>query len=99
MIDPTLHVPLRSVPWSADAAATAIEEIVAQALADFRGDGFWPSHPMDGKLPDGDTSFYFGAAGMIWGLEYLKRVGATKIDFDFRSILPRLLETSKAELP
>jgi hypothetical protein len=40
---------------------------------------------------------YFGAAGMVWGIDYLGRVGATKVRFDFRPVLPRLLEASRAE--
>src|SRR5262249_52468511 len=43
------------------------------------------------------TSFYFGAAGVIWGIDYLGRVGATKARFDFRPVLPRLLEASQVE--
>src|SRR5262249_51787527 len=58
---------------------------------------FWPAHPLDEGVRDGHTSFYFGAAGVIWGIDYLGRVGATKARFDFRPVLPRLLETSQAE--
>jgi hypothetical protein len=35
-----------------------------------------------------------GAAGMIWALDYLSRVGATKIRFNFGPSLACLLETT-----
>jgi hypothetical protein len=43
------------------------------------------------SLEDGHSSIYFGAAGVIWALEHLRRVGATKADFDFCPCLPQLL--------
>ena len=48
-------------------------------------------------LPDGTASFYFGATGVIWALDYLRRVGATKASFDFGPALPRLVEKNKSE--
>jgi hypothetical protein len=41
-------------------------------------------------------AFYFGATGVIWGIDYLGRVGATR--FDFRPILPRLMEANQREI-
>ena len=41
---------------------------------------------------DGDPSFYKGAAGVIWALDYLHRVGAVSVSRDFRPVLPKLLE-------
>jgi hypothetical protein len=38
------------------------------------------------------------ATGVIWGIDYLGRVGATKARFDFRPVLPRLVEANRAEL-
>ena len=35
---------------------------------------------------------------MIWGIDYLGRVGATKARFDFRPILPRLMEVNQREI-
>ena len=43
------------------------------------------------------ANLYFGAAGMIWGLDYLARSGATRMRLDCRPVLPRLLEASAAE--
>ena len=91
------HVPLRDVPWNANEAAKAIEEIVAETLAHFDVKRLWPAHPLDDGVSDGNTSFYFGATGVIWALEYLGRVGATKSRFDFRPYLPRLIRANRAE--
>src|SRR6516164_9686344 len=91
------HVPLRDATWRADEAAKAIEEIVSDALAHFDSERFWPAHFLDDGVSDGNTSFYFGATGVMWALEYLRRVGATKADFDFRPSLPRLIEANQAE--
>jgi hypothetical protein len=98
VIEPSRHVPLRQAPWDQDAAARAIGEIVTDALDHFRGDQFWPAHSLDDGIKDGHSSIYVGAAGVIWALEHLRRVGATKANFDFRPHLPRLLEKTRAEM-
>jgi len=92
MIEPSLHVPLRPLPWSASEATAAIGEIVADAIARFDAERFWPSHPREDGIPDGMADLYFGAAGMIWGLDYLARCKAARTCIDFRPVLPRLLE-------
>lgn len=97
MSEPARHVLLRPLYWNADDVAAAIEDIVADGLAHFDAEQFWPAHPLDEGIPDGHTSFYFGATGVIWGLEYLGRVGATRTRFDFRPVLPRLLAANTAE--
>jgi hypothetical protein len=99
MIEHARHVPLRPVPWSEGDAAAAIEDIVADGLEHFDAERFWPAHPLDEGIGDGHTSFYFGATGMMWGIDYLGRVGATKARSDFRPFLPRLMEANRAELP
>jgi Lanthionine synthetase C-like protein len=97
MPEKTRHVPLRDATWSAEAAAGAIEEIVADAIAHFDAERFWPAHPLDDGVSDGNTSFYFGATGVMWALEYLRRVGATRADFDFCPSLAKLIEANQAE--
>jgi Lanthionine synthetase C-like protein len=97
MIEPARHVPLRPIPWNESEAKAAIEDIVADGLEHFDAERFWPAHPLDEGIRDGHTSFYFGATGMVWGIDYLGRIGATKVRFDFRPTLPRLLEANYAE--
>jgi Lanthionine synthetase C-like protein len=99
MIENARHVPLLPVPWGEADAVAAIEDIVADALDHFDAERFWPGHPLDEDVEDGHTSFYCGATGMIWGIDYLARVGATSARFDFRPFLQRLIEANRAELP
>jgi hypothetical protein len=42
-------------------------------------------------------SFYKGAAGVIWALDYLHRIGATLASKDFRPVVPTLMERTKAD--
>jgi hypothetical protein len=98
MIDKARHVPLRPLEWDAEKAAGAIEEIVADALAQFDAERYWPAHPMD-EPTDELLHLYLGATGIIWALDYLRRIGATRAQFDFGPSLPALLEASKAPLP
>jgi hypothetical protein len=95
--DKSRHVPLRSLVWDAGEAVNAIQEIISDALDHFDREGFWPAHPLEDGKPDGNTSLYCGATGMIWALHYLARVGATKTGYDFRPVLPRLMEANRAE--
>ena len=86
------HRALAHEAWSELAVQTAIEEIVTDAIAHFHPDTFWPAHPSDDGVGDGNPSFYCGAAGVIWALDYLHRIGASHVAEDFRPVLPQLLE-------
>src|SRR5262249_29872125 len=61
MLDQARHVPFLPVPWNASEAATAIEQIVSDALEHFNAERFWPAHPLDEGVSDGHTSLYCGA--------------------------------------
>jgi hypothetical protein len=97
MIEAARHVPLRTGAWDRGAALSAIAEIVEDACARFDEHTFWPGHPQDDEVGDGTTSIYIGAAGVIWALNYLARLGATERRMDFRPVLARLLEKNRAE--
>jgi hypothetical protein len=86
------HRPLTQDAWNESAVRFAIEDIAADAVAHFDPDRFWPAHPSDDGVGDGNPSFYWGAAGVIWALDYLHRIGATRVAEDFRPALPKLLE-------
>ena len=90
------HRALTHDAWSESAARAAIEEIAADAIAHFDPDGFWPAHPSDDGVGDGNPSFYTGAAGVIWALDYLHRIDAVSAVVDFRPVLSRLLERTIA---
>ena len=95
MIDRSRHVPLHETAWNAAEASSAIDEIAADAIDRFDPERFWPAHPQDDNVADGNTSLYIGAAGVVWALDYLARIGATKARFDFRPVLPRLLAATR----
>jgi hypothetical protein len=90
------HRPLAGDAWNELAVRAAIEEIATDAIAHFDPDTFWPGHPSDDGVGDGNPSFYTGAAGVIWALDYLHRIGAVGAIKDFRSVLPKLLERTIA---
>jgi hypothetical protein len=60
------HRPLAHDAWNELAVRAAIEEIAADAIAHFDPDTFWPAHPGDDGVADGNPSFYWGATGVIW---------------------------------
>jgi hypothetical protein len=86
------HRPLANEAWNELAVRAAIEEIVADTIANFHPETFWPGHPSDDGVGDGNPSFYKGAAGVIWALDYLQRIRATHVTEDFRPVLPKLFE-------
>src|ERR1700722_12720709 len=90
------HRPLAHDAWRESSVRAAVEEIAADAIAHFDSDMFWPGHPSDDGAGDGNASFYMGAAGVIWGLDYLHRIGAARVAEDFRPVLPKLLERTIA---
>ena len=96
MISHGRHRPLAQDSWNESDVRAAIEEIAADAIANFDPDTFWPAHPSDDGVGDGNPSFYYGAAGVIWALDYLHRIGATRIANDFRPVLPKLMERTIA---
>ncbi|UPK02037.1 LanC-like protein [Bradyrhizobium sp. 170] len=91
------HRALTQDAWSELTARAVIEEISADAIAHFDPNTFWPGHPSGEREEDGDPSFYKGAAGVIWALDYLHRVGATRVAEDFRPAIPRLMERTIAD--
>ena len=78
MIEATRHVALEPRIWDAVEVQTAIDEIVDDAYAQLDVRHFWPAHPHDDGAENGDTSLYMGAAGVIWALDHLTRMRATR---------------------
>ena len=91
------HRALTHDAWSETAVRAAIEDIVADAIAQFDPETFWPAHPSDDWVGDGNPCFYWGAAGVMWALDYLHRIGASSVTADFRPVLPKLLERTIAD--
>jgi hypothetical protein len=78
MFQRTRHFAPKFRPWDPSEAAVAIREIAADAVSAHDRLSLWPAHPMEDRLPDGLGSLYFGAAGVIWALDYLKRMGPSR---------------------
>ncbi len=76
LFDPARHEPLVDRRWDADAARAAIAAIVDDTLAACSPDGLWPPHPLDGHGSAQSAELYFGAAGVIYALDWLARAGA-----------------------
>ena len=93
MNDTARHFKVSEQPWSADAARAAIDEIATDAIAAFDAKRFWRVHPLD-EGSKGAACLYFGAAGVVWTLDYLRRDGFIAADCDFRPVLPALVERS-----
>lgn len=62
-------------PWSEDAARSAAEAIGKDISDAIRGDGTWPTHPLDDDTGRVLRSAWFGAAGAVTGLRILRRSG------------------------
>jgi Lanthionine synthetase C-like protein len=101
--DPARHEPLRSLPWDADRARETIEHIVRDTERRFEASGWWPLHPRDAddtdKAGEPNYSLYFGAAGVVWALDYLHAVGAAprRVEFGL-PLLQQALERNQAWL-
>ena len=85
------HELIVATPWNEAETRRAIGEIATDAVAHFDPEKLWPSHPLDG-VPDGMANLYFGAMGNILALDHLTREGAIAEAFDFRPLLPGLIE-------
>lgn len=80
LFEPARHEALQTSAWDEHRVRAAIAAIVRDTeAAQVPGRG-WPMHPNDldaGEDPQQpNPSFYFGAAGVVWALRYLDRIGA-----------------------
>lgn len=101
MYDVTRHEPLIEAEWNQELALAAIDRIIRDTHARFDRQQLWPIHPLD-KISDEPTKpfrmLYFGAAGVIWALDYLRVAGATAMQRDFKDTLIDLAAKNRAEM-
>ena len=97
MFDQSRHTTLAAADWDPAAVRAAIQEIVDDAAGSFDHERYWRAHPQEDGVPSGGANLYFGAAGVLWALDFLKREGAADHAVDVTSLLPRLLEVSRAQ--
>lgn len=99
LFDPSAHEPLTDLVWDESRVRAAIGEIVTRTEAAFDEGALWSAHPLD--LEDGPLdrvkSLYLGAAGVIWALHELDRVGADGLRRDWSDVATGLVEAYHAE--
>jgi hypothetical protein len=99
LFNPARHEPLIDAAWDERRVRATIERIVRDTEAAF-SQGAWPLHPNDAD--SGETqpqhSLYFGAAGVVWALHYLARVGAARLTRSYAASLDVILERNRARL-
>lgn len=99
--DPARHEPLRAIAWDEARVRATIARIVDETVAAFTPDGLWPVHPRDvdpGEDPDAPvTNLYYGAAGVIWALDWLRAAGAAHSP-SFAPYLEPLRQRNRAAL-
>src|SRR5918992_593595 len=94
---PEAFEPLRDEPWSDERVRAGIREIVADADGGFDENAFWP--PVEdwdagfGSAPLPLTTLYRGAAGVVFGLDVLRRRGVAETRLDLPAIARRAYET------
>jgi hypothetical protein len=87
------HEPLKHRPWDEREAHAVIERIVADTLESGGEHADWPFHPLDrvpGLVQEMPRTLYFGTAGIVWALEYLREAGATSQGRDWSFALDSL---------
>jgi Lanthionine synthetase C-like protein len=93
LFDPDAHEPLTERAWNAAAVRDAVAAIAADAEAAFDPDRLWTTHPLDEEPESARfTTLYLGAAGMVWGLDRLARLGAVALTRDWASVAATLPE-------
>jgi len=101
MYEEARHEPLIELEWDEGQARTAIDRIVRDTHAHFDSQKLWPVHPLDQFGEDHTKPFkmlYFGAVGVIWALDYLNRIGATKIERNYSSSMIPFAQTNRQDL-
>ncbi|MEE1656926.1 LanC-like protein [Microvirga sp. CF3062] len=100
LFDPDRHQHLDIGGWDADRACDTIERIVSDARRAFTPKGLWKIHPNDqeGDEEGPHTSLYFGAAGVIWGLNHLVSEGAASTGPSFAEYLPEIQNRNRSML-
>jgi Lanthionine synthetase C-like protein len=94
LFDPDSHEPPIRTDWDAERARAAIRAIVERAERAFTDAGLWPTHPLDVEPGDSPVvaCLHHGAAGVIWALETLRRMGAADLARDWTPVALSLPE-------
>ena len=98
LYEPTQFELLIDEPWHPARVEAAIAEIVADTDAAFDSEGLWPAHEWD-EYREGQPlkMLYSGAAGVVWGLDALRRSGHAETSLDLGPAALRALELERAD--
>ncbi len=97
LYEPAEFVALTEEPWDAAYIEDAIAAIVADADASFDPGALWPAHEWEGwEEPLPLKSLYVGAAGVIWALDALRRLGHAETSLDLAAAALHTLELKRA---
>jgi lantibiotic modifying enzyme len=90
--------PLLDESWVPARVEDAIAAIVSDTDAAFRSEALWPAHEWD-EYREGQPGkiLYDGAAGVIWGLDALRRQGHAETSVDLGAAALRALELERGE--
>jgi hypothetical protein len=98
LYDPAAFEPLTDEQWDAGRVRDGIAAIVADADAAFDPEELWPAHEWDGyKVPLPLKNLYIGAAGVVFGLDQLRRRGLAETKLDLPAVALQTLERWRAE--
>ena len=90
---PERHEPLTETSWDDELARDAIRGIVADADANFDPVGLWPAEKWDSfKATPPLKDLYVGGAGVLLGLDLLRRRGHAETAIDLAAASRRTLE-------
>jgi hypothetical protein len=90
---PDVFEPLTSEPWNEQRIRERIRSIVADAEAAYSPDDFWPADEWDAwGSPLPLMNLYAGAAGVLWGLDALRRQADVGGELDLPACARRLVD-------
>jgi Lanthionine synthetase C-like protein len=94
LFDPDSHEPLVDAAWDSDAVARCVASICADAESALRPGWWWPWHPLDLVEDDPDVvhGVYLGAAGVVWALDRLARLGLHSAGRDYGRLAVDVLD-------
>src|SRR5690242_11927255 len=101
LYEPERHEPLIEAEWNEARARAALDRIVADTNDTFDQDKLWPIHPLDvspERAPDALKVLYYGAAGVIWALHHLERIGAAPLKRDYLPALRGLAARNREDI-
>jgi hypothetical protein len=96
LYDPALHEPLTDEGWDEQRVRARIRAIADNAVASYDPETLWPAHAWDAFRTEPPVrALYVGTAGVIWGLDSLRRAGYAEVGIDLSAAALRTLELAR----